>query len=310
MDVKKLIEEVITDLANNKPINLISTKVQVISRLLKNPQFAQWVNYEFINGYENDSELPSYRKYFATGVRASYISSRIQCTNVLVPMENIGTERYLKMMGQENRQTVSLLQQALDSTGADICINLSPVEKTYVQEVLGYCQISEMHMIVSRQHFLNIIDKVKSQLINMFMDFNENLFENGLEFNPTTKKEEIQSIVHNYFAANINMGSGSIDAKESNNIGGQNNAVTISCEAKQQLNEIITQIESIMQEIDGDRTDIVDAILTMREELDSKMPRPKFLKTAFNGLKAIGTGIVVEKIIPLVDKGLALISNL
>ena len=102
----------------------------------------------------------------------------------------------------------------------------------------------------------------------------------------------------------------SVNINESNIIGGKDNTVTISCEAKKQLNEIITQIESITQEIDGDRTDIADAILTIREELDSKIPRPKFLETAFNGLKAVGTGIVVEKIIPIVDKGLELISKL
>ena len=39
MNVKKLIEDVITALANNCPLDSVSSKVQVISRLLKNDRF-------------------------------------------------------------------------------------------------------------------------------------------------------------------------------------------------------------------------------------------------------------------------------
>ena len=39
MNVKSLIEDVITDLANNCTLESISSKVQVISRLLKNDKF-------------------------------------------------------------------------------------------------------------------------------------------------------------------------------------------------------------------------------------------------------------------------------
>ena len=38
MDIKKLIEDVIYDLANNEPLSKIVAKLQVISKLLKNEQ--------------------------------------------------------------------------------------------------------------------------------------------------------------------------------------------------------------------------------------------------------------------------------
>lgn len=39
MNIKQLIEDVITNLANNSPLESVSSKVQVISRLLKNDKF-------------------------------------------------------------------------------------------------------------------------------------------------------------------------------------------------------------------------------------------------------------------------------
>lgn len=39
INIKKLIEDVIGDLANNQPLDSVSSKVQVISRSLRNDKF-------------------------------------------------------------------------------------------------------------------------------------------------------------------------------------------------------------------------------------------------------------------------------
>ena len=43
-------------------------------------------------------------------------------------------------------------------------------------------------------------------------------------------------------------------------VGGQGNNVQISMSKKSELESIVTRIEDLTSEIDGDRTDIVDAI--------------------------------------------------
>ena len=102
MNVKKLIEDVITALANNCPLDSVSSKVQVISRLLKNERFRKWVDCEFVHGYKSDEETPEYRTMYIAGVRASYVApagfgSIVKYTNQQIPIENLGVERYKKI---------------------------------------------------------------------------------------------------------------------------------------------------------------------------------------------------------------------
>ena len=47
----------------------------------------------------------------------------------------------------------------------------------------------------------------------------------------------------------------------------------------------------------------------IREELSNKMPRPKFLKTAFNSLKAVGIDVIANKMTPFVDSALEIINK-
>jgi len=39
------------------------------------------------------------------------------------------------------------------------------------------------------------------------------------------------------------------------------------------------------------------------------MPRPKFLKTAFNSLKAVGIDVIANKMTPFVDSALEIINK-
>lgn len=111
-------------------------------------------------------------------------------------------------------------------------------------------------------------------------------------------------------AAVVHTGEGDININGGVLVGGENNTVTFVNDYKSQLNDIVDKIEVISQNAECDTTDIEDAIISIREELDSETPRAKFLKTAFNGIKAIATGIIVDKIIPLVDTGIEIIMKL
>lgn len=57
MDTKKLIEEVLLDLGNNKSLKDVSTKIQIIVRLLGNDELKEWYNNEFITGYKGKNIL-------------------------------------------------------------------------------------------------------------------------------------------------------------------------------------------------------------------------------------------------------------
>lgn len=59
MDTKKLIEEVLLDLGNNKSLTDVSSKIQIIIRLLGEEKLKSWYTCEFVTGYK-DQELPDY----------------------------------------------------------------------------------------------------------------------------------------------------------------------------------------------------------------------------------------------------------
>lgn len=60
MDTKNLIEEVLLDLGNNKSLTDVSSKIQIIVRLLGDEKLKSWYTCEFVTGYK-DQELPDYR---------------------------------------------------------------------------------------------------------------------------------------------------------------------------------------------------------------------------------------------------------
>ena len=51
MDVKKLVEEVLLDLGNNKTLTEVSSKIQIIVRLLGDNDLKKWYDCEFRNKY-------------------------------------------------------------------------------------------------------------------------------------------------------------------------------------------------------------------------------------------------------------------
>jgi len=101
----------------------------------------------------------------------------------------------------------------------------------------------------------------------------------------------------------------SVYVADSTLVGGQGNNVQITNESIQKLSDIVNEIEKLADEIDADRTDIADAIISIREELSNKIPRTKFLRMAFNSIKSIGIGVIANKITPLVDSALKIIQD-
>ena len=76
MDVKKLIEEVLIDLGNNKSLTDVSSKIQIIVRMLGDDKLRAWYNCEFVKGY-TDEDLPNYRVTRAADIKADYIGFEV-----------------------------------------------------------------------------------------------------------------------------------------------------------------------------------------------------------------------------------------
>lgn len=316
ISLKQIIEGIIEDLCNDEPSKHIATKLQVASRLLDNKQFSNWVNCEFLNGYEDASNMPEERIFLATDIIGTFTNIVRTYTNAPVPILNLGNDIAISIMKITVTEPLPAIEEIISSSDSgSVNLALNMIDKIYVQKALPNCEILQVSKLVSTSHFETIARNAKSKLIDILMDFNNSIFDNELDFNVGTKKEDIQKVVTNHiYASNVNMGDGSINASNSNNIGGSNNATTINQDSKDQLTSIVDQIEILSQNIDCDRDDIAEAIVEIRQELDKSDSKPKLLKTLFNGIKGCMVNVihteVGQMIKDFVDKGVESINNM
>lgn len=292
MDVKKLIEEVLTDLGNNKSLTDVSSKIQIITRLLGDEKLRTWYSCEFVTGYK-DEELPDYRISRAAEIKADYLAPQgfgaWHLPNQSVPVANLGMDKYNEVMTIKIKDNISSIIEYSKHPNK-MAMTLSPYEMSLVQKVLGYAQIRSVHKVVPPSVFQTIIDNVQNRLIDLFMDLNDKVFKGELDITSSLGKKEMQQVINNYITAGVvNAGSGSIDA--SNSINAVNNNASISNKVKDKLQSIVSEIERIAADHDDWHKDISQELIDIHDELQSTTLRPAVLSKSF---KALAWGVSVS----------------
>ena len=146
--------------------------------------------------------------------------------------------------------------------------------------------------IVPVASFRSVVEKLKSQLLHFFLELSKQI---DIDFNVLTNKDKIASIMNQTFYAGIvNTGSGNVQADNATIIGGTNNNVSISPLLKEQIENILQQIETIKSDISADEQDIAEVILDIRNELEKLSPCKRFVKNSLQALKSFGR-IIAEK---------------
>jgi|LSQX01.3.fsa_nt_gb hypothetical protein len=314
LNLKGMIESVIEDISNDSSISTFIYKVQMISRYLKNKDFTQWVKNE-LDGYSSDAILPEYR-IFSTQIIANVLIEQpyrgiLTLKNHTMPLAYLSKEIGREMSKIYVRQSLIELEEMINSnTDSGIAFATSEYERHNLKKIYENSTILSAQKIFNKSDFNLIIYKFKSTLLEMFCDFNDEIFNEKIDFDVMTKKKDIDRIVNQTINTGVYVADNAIaNISDSAAVGGQGNNVQISMSKKSELESIVTRIEDLTSEIDGDRTDIVDAIFSIREELGNKIHRPKFLKTAFNSLKSIGAGVMANKITSLIDSAIGIINE-
>lgn len=285
MDTKKLIEEVLLDLGNNKSLTDVSSKIQIIVRLLGDEKLKSWYTYEFVTGYK-DQELPEYRITHAVEIKANYIVSpgfsAWKLSGQSVPVANLGLEKYKEIMTVRFCDTISAIIE-YSKHPKDVAMSLTPYEQMLVQKVLGEAHIQNVHKVLSPSTFQTIIDNVQGRIIDMFMDLNERVFNGELDLKSNSAKKEIHQVITNNITAGIvQTGPGTIEA---------NNA-TIAAKIEQspsadviaKLNSLADEIERMAKDADDEFNDIARELIDIRMELSKPQPNSSFLKKSFKAL--------------------------
>ena len=301
MDTKKLIEEVLLDLGNNKSLTEVSSKMQIIVRLLGDEKLKDWYTCEFVTGYK-DQNLPDYRISQAADIQANYLVPHgfgaISFRGQSVPVMNLGTEKYKEIMTVRFTDTISAII-GYSKHPEDISMSLSPYELILVQKVLGEAHIQSVHKVLSPSTFQTLIDNVQGRIIDMFMDLNEKVFNGELDITSSQGKKEITQVVNNYINAGVvNTGSGSVNASNSTNTVNVNDSM--SDDVKERLNSIVSEIEKIASDHDEWLKDISQELLDIHSELQSSSPQPKVLAKSFKALMwgaSVSCKAAIEKLV-------------
>ena len=285
MDVKTLIEEVLIDLGNNKSLTEVSSKIQIIVRLLGDDDLKKWYQAEFVSGYK-DQDLPEYRISQAADIKADYLRPQgfgvWKVSGQSVPVANLGSEKYGEIMTVRMTDTISSIIEYAKHPD-HIAMSLSPYECRLVQQVLGYAQIQSVHKELSPSTFQTIIDSVQGKIIEMFMDIDEKVFNGGLDIKSDRGKKEIHQVITNNITAGIyQSGNGVIDASGSTIAAQIDNA--LSHKATEQLRQLADNIESVAKDTDKEFGEIAQDIVDIRDELNSRNPNRGFLKKSFKAL--------------------------
>ncbi|WP_241331344.1 AbiTii domain-containing protein [Chryseobacterium arthrosphaerae] len=314
MNIKKLIESVIYQLANNEQVSSIVPKLQVISKLLKNEEFKSWIDNEFIYGYSEESEIPDYRNISIPTIVASFLHHQgfgriLKYSNFEIPIINLGIENYREISNISVRQTVFAIDRILTENKGDLHLSLTQYEKLLIQKkILQDCEISQIYKMISRECFLNIISKAKAKLLDMFLELNETVFENELNFNVMEKKEEISQIVNHTINTGVYIADNSTATiSDSNVLGGTNNHVSFSPDFKKQILELTEKIEELSKDVEIDRDDIAFEISKIKLEVE-KGGSPKLIKSAFNAIKGIASSVAADQITEVLNQSLPNIS--
>lgn len=285
MDVKTLIEEVLIDIGNNKSLTEVSSKIQIIVRLLGDDDLKEWYQAEFVSGYK-DQDLPEYRISQAADIKADYLCPQgfgmWKVSGQSVPVANLGSEKYGEIMTVRMTDTISSIIEYAKHPD-HIAMSLSPYERRLVQQVLGYAQIQSVHKELSPSTFQTIIDSVQGKIIEMFMDIDEKVFNGGLDIKSDRGMKEIHQVITNNITAGIyQSGNGVIDASCSKIAAQIDNA--LSHEVTEQLRQLADNIESVAKDTDEELGEIAQDIVDIRDELNSRNPNRDFLKKSFKAL--------------------------
>jgi outer membrane murein-binding lipoprotein Lpp len=313
ISLKEMIESVISDLANNEPINLYALKLQMISRNLKNETFSNWLTKE-IDGYKNEDTIPAYRILTAQ-VKANLIIvngfDRIQLSDHTMPLYPLGAELLKEISSIEIKDSLIALTKFLEDKDGSLAFSTTEYEREKLGHIYPNSAILSAHKPIQKSDFELIIHKFKSTLLDLFMEFNETIFEDEIDFDIMTKKKDIDKIVQQTINTGVYISeNATATINGSTVIGGNENKIQISDQVKADLESIINKIEKLSQEIEADREDIAAEIYAIKVELNETIQRPKILKSALNALKGITLGVAGNEITDLIDKGLIIIRNL
>lgn len=301
---KKMIESIIEDLSNNIAITSVFNKVQILSSYLNNDAFSLWVKNERM-GYNDVHQLPEYRKT-NVDILVDGISGGYSLKNYPIPNGILGNNNIEKIMRTYYCfDKISNLEPFKENPEGSTNIVLPAMAYPELKKIFPCGEIHIAYHRIPNLFFAGVVDAVNSKLLDFLLDINKEM-EIDADFNTINKKPYIDRLINQTINAGVvHLGDGNVTIDSSQVIGGHDNTMPISSELKDNIQEIIAEIEKIKVEDAADKNDIAEEIHAIKMELDKVSPSKKKIKRSLRVLKTFGR-IAQEK---LVEHGIDQILN-
>ena len=295
MDTKKLIENIIEDLLGDVPVAKIMLKAQAIAYSLNNAEFKEWIEHEQ-NGYPNAKMIPDYRIIPCSLKVDIALPFQQMLRNYRIPVDFIQDERDRDFL-RVARLTESISSLENMVTDLDDGKTLAMLVPGILWPSINKCLDRDGNVIaacqeISPSSIKGAVDSFKSRLLKFFLELSAQM---KIDLNVMTNREKIANIMHQTINAGV-YSNGDVSIENSTVVGGQNNNVSISPALKNEIEDVLRQVEELKQNVEADEQDIAEVVMDLRSELEKESPSKKLLKRGMQALKSFH-GVVVEKAI-------------
>lgn len=270
-------------------------KAQTIAYSLNNSEFKEWIEHEQ-NGYPNTKMIPDYRVIpCSLKVDIALPFQRIY-RNYLLPADLIQNEQdrdFLRMA--RLTESISSLENMI--TDFDDQKTLAMLVPGFLWPSINKCLDRDANIIaacqeISPSSIKGVVDSFKSKLLKFFLELTAQM---EIDLNVMTNREKIANIMHQTINAGV-YSNGDVSIENSTVLGGQNNNVSISPALKNEIEDVLRQVEELKQNVEADEQDIAEVVMDLRSELEKESPSEKWLKRGLQALKSFH-GVIVEKTI-------------
>ena len=310
MDIKELVESIIVDITNRDiSISDLLRKVHVLAFKLNNEPLKHWLNCE-VNGYEQDAEIPKYRKLSAVlfgqieqnrGFSGSMIYHHFR-----LPIDHLPDKIKSLIQSWDYRSPINEIQHILDSSKSDGSVRVTCSNQIIplVSKALeSNIYVNQVWLEVPLYDLSNIVDSVKNKLLDIMLGIDTEL-NLGVDFNLPQNQQRVNNVVNNIITAGVaNFGDNST-------IEIANTSITVN-PGHITDEKLLTKLSDIVNNISKINSDheIVELLNEIKSELSTEK-RPKKLKLFFNAILGISTGVATNLITPYAQEAISLLTSL
>ena len=303
--MKEVVNKIIQDLSNNKPISEILLKAQVVAYKLGNKEFEEWIRNEQ-NGYPDAMNIPDYR--VVTVVLKACTSQPYTgfMKTIHIPAGIFDEDIINDCMSHVRIiQPLNEIESLCESKQEGILqVNCPAIAYSEVNKYVNW-NVENVWQEISVHSLKGIIYTFKSKLLAFFLELDKKM-DTGLDFSQIGSQDEIKQIMniaYNISSVVANTGDGTVNT--GNILENDVSQLISDVGQKDNILKIISRLEAEAKKLNN--ADLQEVIETIKEECKKPNWVRKTLKMAFNAVQGIATSIAANQLTPIVTEALALI---